>query len=510
MTKIATKIIWQLPLIIAISFFSLWNYSLYAQEKGDTSLRNIETIVVIYAENRSFDNLYGMFPGANGILKNVNGKLTDFNDFKQVDRDGVTPLANLPSVWNSSPPTGGTTLSVVKTLPNKPFRLDKPSGTFPGGMMPDKATPDLTHRFYNNQMQINGGKNNMFAAWSDAGGLTMGYYDGSVMRLWKLAKKYTLADNFFMGAFGGSFLNHFWLISASTPTYPDAPATLKSSVETNGVKLTLAENSPVSAMSGKAVYVADQAVTPDGYAVNTLQPSYQPSGIPPAAGGNIQLADVTKNPLPPQDFRTIGDVLSAKGVSWIWYAGAWNEALHNRTIINNSNSSNFQPHHQPFNYFKRFDPTTVAGSEERKLHLKDYSDLQKDITAGTLPSVVFYKPQGNLNQHPGYADVMSGDAHIAEIVHELQKSPQWKKMAIIVTYDENGGFWDHVAPPKGDRWGPGIRIPAIIISPWAKTHFVDHTYYDTTSILKFITKRFELEPLPGIRSQAGDLTNAFH
>jgi len=510
MTKKEANIIWQLPLIIAFAFFSLWNYSLYAQEKGDTSLRNIETIVVIYAENRSFDNLYGMFPGANGIFKNEKGKLADFNDFKQVDRDGVTALANLPSVWNSLPPTDGTTLSLVKTLPNKPFRLDKSSGAFPGGLMPGKATPDLVHRFYNNQMQINGGENNMFAAWSDAGGLTMGYYDGSVMQMWKFAKQYTLADNFFMGAFGGSFLNHFWLISASTPIYPDAPATLKSSVETNGVKLNLAENSPVSAMSGKAVYVADQAVTPDGYAVNTLQPSYQPSGIPPTAGGNSQLADPTKNPLPPQDFKTIGEVLSAKGISWIWYAGAWNEALHNRTIINNSNSSNFQPHHQPFNYFKRFDPTTVAGSEERKQHLKDYSDLQKDIMAGTLPSVVFYKPQGNLNQHPGYADVMSGDAHIAETVHELQKSPQWKKMAIIVTYDENGGFWDHVAPPKGDRWGPGIRIPAIIISPWAKTHFVDHTYYDTTSILKFITKRFELEPLPGIRSQAGDLTNAFH
>ena len=510
MTKNAAKIIWQFSLMFAICFFSLWNYSLYAQEKGDTSLRKIETIVVIYAENRSFDNLYGMFPCANGIFKNGNGIPTDFKDFKQVDRDGVTPLANLPSVWNSSPSTRDNDASVVKRIPNEPFRIDAPSEAFPGGLMPDKATPDLTHRFYNNQMQINDGKNNMFAAWSDAGGLTMGYYDGSVMRLWKLAKKYTLADNFFMGAFGGSFLNHFWLISASTPIYPDAPATLKSSVETNGVKLNLAENSPVSAMSGKAVYVADQAVTPDGYAVNTLQPSYQPSGIPPAAGGNSQLADLTKNPLPPQDFKTIGDVLSAKGVSWIWYAGAWNEALHNRSIINNSNSSNFQPHHQPFNYFKRFDPTTVAGSEERKLHLKDYSDLKKDIMAGTLPSVVFYKPQGNLNQHPGYADVMSGDAHIAEIVHDLQKSPQWKKMAIIVTYDENGGFWDHVAPPKGDRWGPGIRIPAIIISPWAKTHFVDHTYYDTTSILKLITKRFELEPLPGIRSQAGDLTNAFH
>ncbi|MEI7747751.1 MAG: alkaline phosphatase family protein, partial [Chlorobiaceae bacterium] len=210
MTKNAAKIIWQFSLMFAISFFSLWNYSLYAQEKGDTSLRKIETIVVIYAENRSFDNLYGMFPCANGIFKTGNGIPTDFKDFKQVDRDGVTPLANLPSVWNSSPSTRDNDASVVKRIPNEPFRIDAPSEAFPGGLMPDKATPDLTHRFYNNQMQINDGKNNMFAAWSDAGGLTMGYYDGSVMRLWKLAKKYTLADNFFMGAFGGSFLNHFW------------------------------------------------------------------------------------------------------------------------------------------------------------------------------------------------------------------------------------------------------------------------------------------------------------
>jgi phospholipase C len=82
-------------------------------------------------------------------------------------------------------------------------------------------------------------------------------------------------------------------------------------------------------------------------------------------------------------------------------------------------------------------------------------------------------------------------------------------VAIIVTYDENGGFWDHVAPPKGDRFGPGSRIPTIVISPFAKRHYVDHTQYDTTSILKFITRRFDLEPLPGVREGAGDLTAAF-
>jgi phospholipase C len=85
-------------------------------------------------------------------------------------------------------------------------------------------------------------------------------------------------------------------------------------------------------------------------------------------------------------------------------------------------------------------------------------------------------------------------------------------MLVIVTYDENGGYWDHVAPPTGpgwgDRWGPGTRIPTIIVSPFAKRGYVDHTSYDTTSILKLITKRFGLEPLPGVRRNPGDLTNA--
>jgi phospholipase C len=105
--------------------------------------------------------------------------------------------------------------------------------------------------------------------------------------------------------------------------------------------------------------------------------------------------------------------------------------------------------------------------------------------------------------------VLSGDAHVAEVVAKIKASPLWDSTAIIVTYDENGGFWDHVAPPQGDRFGPGTRVPAIVVSPFAKRGYVDHTPYDTTSILKFITRRFDLEPLPGVRAAAGDLTDAF-
>ena len=112
--------------------------------------------------------------------------------------------------------------------------------------------------------------------------------------------------------------------------------------------------------------------------------------------------------------------------------------------------------------------------------------------------MTFYKPQGNLNQHPGYANVSDGDAHIAGVIAALEKSPQWPHMLVVVTYDENGGFWDHARVPRGDRWGPATRVPTIIVSPFAKRGFVDKTPYDTGSIIRFVTRRWHLAPLPGI------------
>ena len=457
------------------------------------AINAIDTVVIIYAENRSFDNLYGFFPGANG-LQNVTPE-----QYTQVDRDG-TPLKTLPPVWGGLTAKGITpvvTEAQTELMPNKPFAIDDPKSLdTPLGTV----THDLWHLFYQNQMQINGGKNDKFAAYADAGGLVMGYYDGSKLPLWKVAKKYVLADNFFQGAFGGSFLNHFELVCACIPKYPAAdksPAKgLIAAVEPDGVTLTLASNSPKSAMNGIPKFVNNGQISPDFYAVNTMQPPYQPSNNPPAKDGDKRFADPTKpNTLVPQHDKTIGELLSDKGVSWAWYAGAWQATLDGDR---GKPVPNFQFHHQPLNFFAAYAPGTTAREE----HLKDggmNGDVFiKDIDAGKLPAVTFYKPQGNLNEHAGYADVMSGDQHIADVVEHLEKSPQWPHMLVVITYDENGGFWDHVAPPKADRWGPGSRIPALIISPLAKKGAVDHSLYDTTSILRFITKRFALPLLPGL------------
>ena len=485
--------------LLLLALLSLAGCSPYRAAEKPGRLDPIQHIVVIYAENRSFDHLYGLFPGANGI-RNATRTV-------QVDRDG-TPLRMLPPVWKPVPPGAPAEPDPAfpSNLPNAPFRID----AAPIDLGLAAPTRDLVHRYYQNRAQIDGGKLDRYVAMSDGGALTMGYYDGSTLPMWALARQYTLADNFFMGAFGGSFLNHFWLVCACTPVDPEAPWSVRVLLDQNG-ELQARPGSPPSAMSGPP-FLFDGSVTPDGYAVNTEQPPFQPSQIPPAPGGDPRFADPAKHPLPAQHAKTIGDTLSAKGISWAWYAGGWDAAVRDgmqppnvkRSVIY-ENPINFQPHHQPFNYFARFAP----GTADRTDHLKDLHQLLADIDSGALPQVAFYKPEGRLNEHPGYTTILPGDRHIAEIVRRIQASPAWQSTAIIVTYDENGGFWDHVPPPAGDRWGPATRIPTIIISPFARRGYVDHTRYDTTSILKFITRRFDLEPLPGVRRGMGDLTAAF-
>ena len=501
-------------LCLPIILLATWGEASAGLAGSDPTIAKIKNVVVIVLENHSFDNLYGLFPGANG-LQNV----TPMNS-TQLDRDGSV-LNELPPIWGGLTAEGVVpVINQIQTehLPNKPFAVDDPKKL---NASLSVMTRNVTNNFYSNKMQINGGKNNYFAAYGKSGALVMSYYDGSKLPLWPLAKKYTLADNFFSGAFGNSFLNHFWLICACTPFYPNAnksPAKgLIAVLDADMVTPTLTADSPKSAMGGESIFVNIGKITPDFYAVDTLYPAYQPSKYESAKGGNPSYADTkNSNVLPPQTDKTIGEMLSKKNVSWSWYGGAWQMFLDgDRT----DPVPNFKSHHQPFNYFSAYAPGTKA----RALHLVDGGlkgeVFMKAIDAGMLPQVSFYKPQGNLNQHSGYTDILSGDEHIADVISHLEKSPQWSNMLVIVTYDESGGYWDHVAPPKGDRWGPGLRIPTLLISPLVKKGFVDHTQYDSTSIMRFINKRFQLQPLPGLQARdkalktngmppIGDLTNA--
>jgi acid phosphatase len=484
----------------------------HADSDRDT-YKDIQTVVVIYAENRSFDSLYGTFPGANG-LSNAKPR-----EFTQVDRDGHTVLSGLPAVWGGTRGNSGPVVSNQATTAGAPVApvpvTEGQSATYlntfnhPFNVASLYATQsaldtnplqytnrDLYHRFYENQMQINGGKSNAYAAWADSGGLTMGYFTHNDvdLPLWKWAKKYVLADNFFQAAFGGSYLNHQFLICSCAPIYPGdgtkpinpaAPtdptkAPTPSVLNADGVTLTTSATSPASALNGPPAFVTSSSLTPAikgvFYSVNTSQPPYPPSGnanatTPPQQSVLLASSGTT----PPQTQATIGDLLSAAHINWAYYSGAWNFALANAPFASGTSAANpnFQYHHQPFNYYADFDPSTAAGTANRAAHLLDAGVISSpsvvppsrfltDIQNGTLPAVTFYKPHGTVNEHPGYANVSDGDTHIAAVLTALKASKQWKHMLVIVTYDEFGGWWDHVAPPKADMFGPGTRIPALI------------------------------------------------
>ena len=412
---------------------------------GDAALLPIAHVVVIYLENRSFDNLYGEFAGADG-LSNARAGLP------QVDEHGV-PYSGLPQ------------------LPGTPFPADLPNAPFDIGryLPPSMPTPDLVHRFYQEQAQIHGGRMDRFVAVSDALGLTLGHYRTDLLPLAALAKEFTLCDRFFHSAFGGSFLNHQWLIAVRTPRYEGAPDSLRSLLDGNGGLL------------------RDGAFTPDGYAVNTTfsvqgpRPTWATSGLMPAL-----------------TYPTIGERLDEKGISWAWYSGGWDDAAAGHPAVD------FQFHHQPFVYVARY----AEGSAARREHLKDERAFSAAVQAGTLPAVSFVKPSGFDNEHPGYTDVLRGEQHVLELIDALRRGPNWDSTVVIVTYDENGGFWDHVAPPHGDRWGPGTRVPALVISPFARRHYVDHTTYETLSILALIEHRWGLAPLGDRDARADPLSGA--
>lgn len=435
-----------LLLLLLLIPFPLHAYETRKEEK----LEPIQHIIVFYLENHSFDNLFGTFPGADG-LNRAGAKVT------QTDDRGI-PYKTLPIVMDGKRPDP----RFPDNLPNHPFLISK--------YVPvTSRTGDLVHRFYQLQEQMDDGKMDKFAEVSDAGGLAMGYYEEKNSPIWQYARKYTLADHFFTAAFGGSFLNHIFLICACAPYYPDAPKKLKAVVDGNEL-------------------FRDGPLTPDGYAVNTIE------SISPPHDTRIPKEDL----LPLQNMLTIGDRLNEKHIDWAWYSGGWKNADEGNP------SPSFKFHHQPFGYFTNY----AHGTEGRREHLKDESDLESGIALGKLPAVVFYKPIGEFDLHPGYSNLENSEEHVFGLIHKIEHSPLWKDSVIIVTFDDAGGFYDHVMPPRIDRFGPGERIPTLIISPFAKRGYIDHTTYDTTSILKLIEEKYNLKPLTKRDAKANDLLNA--
>src|SRR5437588_860715 len=425
---------------VAISSAALGGPASAANPGG---LSRIGHIVVVYEENHSFDNLYGAWEGVNGRAG------ADATHTLQVKEDGST---------------------------------------------------------FSCLLQHDGGLQNRYTAGSDAVGLTMGYYDTRALPIYQYLHsedhpRYAIADDFFQSAFGGSFLNHQWLIAAASPVYPAAPANLHSVLDTNGMPNNYPLYTSTNAVRDGAVTQVCPSTVPNracgDYAVNTIQPTFQPTSSNP-----------TK--LSPQTGATIGDELSAAGVSWAWYSGGWSNAdgdVGGPGWTNGSvpgvcgdpdSSPNptwpycpnkvFQFHHQPFNYYAAYAPGTAG-----RTHLRDEAEFRQLVADSSktcmLDSVSFVKPIGLENEHPGYTNETRGSDHLVQLLQSIESSKCANDTMVVVTYDEFGGQWDHVSPPgqggtpgPHDQWGPGTRIPTLILAKDLKGKFVvDSTQYDTTS-----------------------------
>jgi phospholipase C len=528
--------------------------------RGSGQLRKFDHIVVIYQENHSFDNLYGLWENVAG--RPLNGlRHADLAHTLQVKSNNATPysclLQNDVNLASPSPlptictdTTGATpSASFNSAFRNAPFKIDAfiaasdatcpAPGVFASngvlknsaGALPGGCTRDIVHRFYSEQYQINGGHQNRYVTGSDASGLTMGYYDTKNLPIYsylhsRRAPNYVIADNFFQASFGGSFLNHQWLVAAATPVFASAlndgsANDLHSVVDANGMATsTPLYTSPLGPTAKDLALTAScnppqgRPATPAGvacgdYAINTIQPFYLP----------YSPGTIDAKRLPPLTNPTIGDRLSAKRVNWAWYSGGWSNAeglvgapgwTNSATSCTDPNANPkgvfphcpdqlFQYHHQAFNYFKNYAPGTAARTD----HLRDEAEFIDAARKGRLRQVSFVKPIGEENEHPGYTSETGGSQHLVDLVDAIVSGPNGRDTLIIITYDEFGGQWDHVPPPPHnydrfgayDQWGPGTRVPALLISKKFERSGVDHAAHDTTSIVKLIEERYRLDPL---------------
>src|SRR5438105_3163825 len=515
-----------------------------------SGLSGINHIVVIYEENHSFDNLYGGWEGVNGLANADPARTT------QVAQDG-TPYACLKqNDVNLTTPPLPAGCSTTSNFHNEPFLINtyiqptdttcpqpgqefaKPTGWTKETGITGGCTRDIVHRFYQEQYQLHGGAQNLYVTGSDAVGLAMGYYDTTALPIYTYLHSdghphYAIADDFFQSAFGGSFLNHQWLIAAASPVWTDAPAEQHSIIDSNGMPThyplyhTDATKQDKAITQRCAVPATNSRACGD-YAVNTIQPFQQPFRGSPQ--------------LPAQTGITIGDKLTRAGVSWAWYSGGWSNANGDVGAPGWTNglaptadgkcsdpdsqlnlvwpycpNKVFQYHHQPFNYYAAYAKDTPG-----RTHLRDEAEFinvaNNSSKTCNLNSVSFVKPIGLENEHPGYTSEGRGSDHLVQLLSAIDNSACRKDTMVVVTYDEFGGQWDHVAPPgqgntngPHDDWGPGTRIPTLVIAPRLRGEFVvDHTQYDTTSILATIEHRYGLSALGTRDAAVNDLSSVFN
>ena len=238
----------------------------------------------------------------------------------------------------------------------------------------------------------------------------------------------------------------------------------------------LADNFFASAMAAAPTNQLYMVAAADNGTTASLQPYYGPCNTPDSRSK-------------PYTFPNVGNQLSSAGKSWLWFSENYAKC-----------GSGYLPKQNPFQYF-----TSTYNSG----HIKDLSSFYSSLTAGTLPAVTFIQPNPGHSMHPGSGSVTTAANWLAGLVQKIQNSSAWPKTAILITWDESGGWWDHASPPPIDSQGFGARLPLMVISPYAKRGYVSHARLDHASILRFIQWNFGLPSLNSRNNASNNLLDLF-
>ena len=456
----------------------------------------IRHVVVLFQENVSFDHYFGTYPHA----LNPNGE------------PAFHALSGTPKVE-------GYTEDLLKRNPNflnpkngkgrsNPFRFDRTQA----------ATADQSHEYGPEQQAFDHGKMDLFPASVGhpdgprvkgkhpgvlaTSGITMGYFDGNtVTAYWNYAQHYAMSDHHFEATFGPSTPGAINLISG----------------QTNGV---------VNDQN------AEGDIVSDGNGGFSLISDPDPVG---------DICSSTSDSLAHRTGRNIGDMLTSANVSWGWFEGGFDLTVvnpngstgcrrNNISLITGVRSRDYEPHHAPFEYYKstanprHIRPTSLKvvgmNNDGGTHHQYDTNDFFSAVKAGNFPSVSYIKAPVFEDGHAGTSDPLDEQRWIVTVINFLQRQPEWDHTAVIIAYDDSDGWYDHLMSPTtngsstardfldGDgkcgngatalagvnpatkhaqgRCGPGPRLPLLIISPWAKKNYVDHTLTTQASIMRLI------------------------
>jgi acid phosphatase len=347
---------------------------------------------------------------------------------------------------------------------------------------------DLPHGYQSSVIAHDNGKMDGFMVAENEDRKTMSYYDNkTIPYYWDLARHYVLADNFYSSVLSYSLPNHWFALAGQ------APATsmfyFMHRPPHNNI-LNQAENASIIAGGG-----GNQNATMGN---NTVAANF---GVNPNPTSTNLRDEVARVYLEESNLtKTVADLFmnNTHNITWKYYdhlvrAGNYKAAV----------SSG-----RAFEFWNPFSAKGSTYTAAYSPHFANRAQIFTDLKNGNFPQVSWVMPSFPISEHPP-ANITSGMNWVKHVINAIMNSPYWNSTAIILTWDDYGGFYDHVAPPQIDKYGLGFRMPTIIISPYSKPGYIDHTQYQFESMLKFIEWRFNLQPLTGRDLHANNLLNAF-